>query len=57
MEKYQVIIMAVVRHLLTAGGGALGVAGLASDANVNTVAGFVMFALGLAMSLKDKKAK
>lgn len=53
----QPIVLGIVRHLLTAAGGALGMEGLATDGNINTVAGFVMFLVGVGMSIYDKKSK
>lgn len=51
----QAIVLGLVRHLLTIGGTALGIEGLAGDSNVNTVAGAVMILISVAGSIINKR--
>lgn len=50
----QAMLAGGIRHGLTAAGGALGVAGLSSDSNVNTMVGAAMILAGLVWSASQK---
>lgn len=51
------MILGVLRHLLTAGGGILSANGVASSGEVETGVGAVIALIGLGLSIWDKRKK